>query len=173
MRRVLIVVDMLNGFCHPDGALYAGEKARAIIPFVGGKIKEYNKDGSEVIFLADSHHEGDPEFKRFPPHCLKGSWEAQLVDELKDKAGNEKIIEKTRFSGMYNTPLAAELKHAKPDLIEVVGVCTNICVLYTVESLRNRDYTVRVHKQGVASFDDEAHEFALKQMDTVLGAEVV
>jgi len=42
-----------------------------------------------------------------------------------------------------------------------------------VESLRNRDYTVRVHKQGVASFDDEAHEFALKQMETVLGAEVV
>ncbi|HAG08307.1 MAG TPA: cysteine hydrolase, partial [Desulfotomaculum sp.] len=53
------------------------------------------------------------------------------------------------------------------------GVCTNICVLYTVEELCNRDYKVVVYRQGVASFDLQAHNWALVQMESVLGAKVI
>ena len=52
----------------------------------------------------------------------------------------------------------------------VVGNCTNICVLYTVADARFRDYAVEVPADCVATFDPEAHAFALKQMETVLGA---
>ena len=54
----------------------------------------------------------------------------------------------------------------------MVGNCTNICVLYTVADARFRDYAVEVPADCVATFDPEAHEFALKQMETVLGAKV-
>jgi nicotinamidase/pyrazinamidase len=64
------------------------------------------------------------------------------------------------------------MKDLKPEMVEVVGLCTHICVMYTVEELCNRDYRVVVHRDGVASFDQEAHAWALKQMAEVLGAEI-
>ena len=53
-----------------------------------------------------------------------------------------------------------------------MGVCTNICVLYTAVSARMLNYKVTVLKDAVASFDQEAHDFALKQMKDVLGVEI-
>jgi len=54
----------------------------------------------------------------------------------------------------------------------LVGVCTNICVLYTACDARMRTYDVTVLRDAVASFDPEAHDFALEQMENVLGVEV-
>ncbi|GAI76846.1 unnamed protein product [marine sediment metagenome] len=54
----------------------------------------------------------------------------------------------------------------------MVGVCTNICVLYTAVSARMLNYKVTVLKNAVASFDQQAHDFALKQMKDVLGVEI-
>ncbi len=172
MKKVLIVVDMLNGFLQPGVPLYCGEEARTIIPFVKELIEEYAQKKNAVIFIADSHAPDDAEFAMFPPHCVKGSKEAQVIDELGEFVRSAILIEKTRYSGFYGTNLEAVLAEQNPDIVEIVGVCTNICVLYTVEGLRNRDYKVRVHTRGVASFDREAHEFALRQMQSVLGAEI-
>ncbi len=123
-----------------------------------------------MIFLADSHKPNDREFQMFPPHCVAGTWEARIIPELEVK--DSAIVRKRRYSCFYGTNLARRLGAIKPDLVEVVGVCTNICVLYTVADLRNRDYRVRVPARGVASFDRKAHLFALDQMRSVLGAEV-
>jgi len=54
----------------------------------------------------------------------------------------------------------------------LVGVCTNICVLYTAVDARMRNYSVTVIKEGVASFSQEAHEFALKEMENTLGVKI-
>ena len=59
------------------------------------------------------------------------------------------------------------------DEVELVGVCTNICCYFTAEELANRDVSTKVYAEGVASFDQEAHKFALEQMRSVLGVEVV
>ncbi len=173
MARVLIVVDMLEGFLRPGYPLYCGKGAENIIPFIKGKIEEYAKSDEPVIFVADHHADDDLEFQRFPKHCVAGTKESEVVSELKGIAKKEILIPKKRYSGFYGTNLDEILEKENPGMVEVVGVCTNICVLYTVEELKNRDYNVRVYKQGVASFDDDAHEWALKQMESVLGAEVV
>ena len=54
----------------------------------------------------------------------------------------------------------------------VVGVCTDICVLHTVADARSRDYEVEVPVDCVASFDPEAHKWALQHMERVLGATI-
>jgi nicotinamidase/pyrazinamidase len=54
-----------------------------------------------------------------------------------------------------------------------VGVCTNICVMDTVGGLANRDYNITVPRAGVADFDTEFHEFALKRMGKIYGARIV
>ncbi len=173
MPNVLIVVDMLEGFCREGYPLFCGEDAVKIIPFVKKKIEEYDAKGLPVIFLADNHEPDDKEFQMFPPHCIKGTNEAEVLPELFNAARKKVLIPKNRFSGFYGTSLQYYVNGFAPELVEVVGVCTNICVFFTVEGLRNRDYSVRVYREGVASFDRDAHNFALRQMEKVLGAEVV
>jgi len=53
-----------------------------------------------------------------------------------------------------------------------VGVCTSICVMDTVGGLANRDYNITVPVKGVADFDPEMHQFSLKRMEKIYGADV-
>ena len=170
--RVLIVVDMLNDFVDERGALFCGPAARRIIPFVAQKIAEFRQQGQPIIYLRDSHSPDDREFEAFPPHCMRGSWGGEIIPELAPAPGDI-IIEKTRFSGFFRTPLEKELERLKAQELHFVGVCTNICVMDTVGDARNRDYPVVVYRDGVADFDQEAHEFALKRMERIYRARVI
>ena len=70
------------------------------------------------------------------------------------------------------------LERLAPDVVEVVGVCTDICVLHTVDDLRARGYEVVVHQDLVETFDapghpaEEFNRFALAHVRDVLGARV-
>lgn len=177
MSKALLVIDMLNDFCTTEGVLARDQEgkvyAQGIIPFVAQKLKEALEAGWQVFFICDHHDENDIEFNRFPKHCVAGTEGAQVIEELsvpEDKKGQVHYIAKQRYSSFYNTNLAEQLEGI--DEVHVVGVCTNICVLYTVEELCNRDIKTVVYRDGVASFDAEAHRFALAQMESVLGAEI-
>ncbi len=171
-KEVLIIVDMQRGFLEPGNPLYCGDEVRKkVIPNVKELIEKKLKDGAILIFTQDSHRPDDPEFKMWPPHCVKGTKEEEIVPELAHYPGIR--IKKTRYSGFYGTNLENILKKLNPQKITVCGVCTDICVLYTVADLRNRDYQVEVYEKCVDSFDREAHEFVLKHMDKVLGVKVI
>ena len=172
MAQVLLVVDMLKGFCEKGRPLYCGPGVEPIVPFIRKLIEGCNQRDETVIFICDRHEPDDLEFQIFPPHCIRGSEEAEVIDPLRDLARNQVLISKRRYSGFFGTNLEEVLAGLGAESVGVVGVCTNICVLYTVEELRNRDYPVRVYRRGVASFDAGAHLFALQQMEKVLGAEV-
>ena len=58
-------------------------------------------------------------------------------------------------------------------MVIVCGVCTDICVLHTAADARNRDYPVEVPTDCVASYDPNAHEWALRHIEKVLGARLV
>jgi len=173
MKKVLLVMDMVEGFIRRGNPLYCGAQSEAIVPFVKGKLEEYGKSGELVVFIIDSHDPEDLEFKRFPSHCIKGTNQCELISELKGIVKNAAYLYKKRYSAFFGTNLEEILKKEKPDIVEIVGVCTNICVLYTVEELVNRDYNVVVYQQGVASFDQNAHQWALKEIESVHGARIV
>ncbi|QTA90219.1 cysteine hydrolase family protein [Desulfonema magnum] len=170
-EKALIIVDMLNDFLDEKGTLYCGKEAQAIVPFIQERLKEYRYLNEFVIYLQDSHDENDREFERFPKHCVSGSRGSEIIPELAPLP-NEKIIPKKRFSGFYGTDLENVLASAGVNAVEVVGVCTSICVMDTVGGLANRDYKISVPIRGVADFDPEFHEFALKRMKQLYGAEV-
>jgi nicotinamidase-related amidase len=171
-RNALIVVDMLNDFLDRRGALYCGDAARAIIPFVQQRLSDYREKRDEVIYLSDAHDKNDKEFEKFPPHCVAGTWGADFLPEIKPQTG-ERVIPKKRFSGFYGTDLENVLKQTDVAQAEVVGVCTSICVMDTVGGLANRDYDIVVPIQGVADFDQEMHATALKRMERLYGAKVI
>ncbi|NVM23455.1 MAG: cysteine hydrolase [Desulfobacterales bacterium] len=171
-ERALIVVDMLNDFVDEKGALYCGQTAREIIPFIKRRTEDYRKTGDLVIYLQDSHAEDDKEFEKFPKHSVTGTWGHQVVPELTSKPGDV-VIQKRRYSGFFETELSDLLKKHNIRDVEVVGVCTNICVMDTVGGLANRDRNITVPRAGVADFDPDFHEFALKRMDKIYGAKIL
>jgi len=173
MKKVLIVIDMLNDFINEEGALYCGQTAKNIVPFICNRVEKYNNDGNPIIFLQDSHDKNDKEFERFPPHAITGTWGGLSISELCTELCTDIIVYKTRYSGFHDTILNPILKNLNPDEVEVVGVCTSICVMDTVGDLANRDYNVTVPRAGVADFDQDNHISALKRMKILYGAKVV
>jgi len=171
MANVVLVVDMVRGFCEEGHPLYVGETIRRIIEPIRRLLAEERARGSSIIFLCDNHAPDDAEFQMFPPHCIRGSDEAEVIPELREFADD--VIPKTRFSGFYGTKLGQRLREIAPDKVIVVGDCTDICVMHTVADARDRDYPVEVPTDCVATFDPEAHRFALRHMEKILGAKVV
>ena len=168
MGNAVLVVDMLRGFLEPGHNLYCGDEARTIIPRVKRLLEEELNAGSQVLFIRDTHDPDDLEFQMFPRHCIRGTAETEVVPELAGYAGEH--VAKNRYSAFYGTDLAERLEALNPEKIIVCGVCTDICVLHTAADARNRDYTVEVPTDCVASFDPQAHQWALQHMERVLGA---
>lgn len=174
MKKALIVVDMLNDFVHSDGALFFPAGAE-IIPAVKKRIEVYVAAKDIIVFLCDAHAKDDKEFARFPAHAIKKTWGAGIVGELVAVLKDCEVIPipKTRYSGFYNTGLGVELIQRKVSAVEVVGVCTSICVMDTVGGLANRDYKVVIPYNAVADFDQDAHIAAIGRMGTLYGAEII
>ncbi len=167
-RRALLVIDMLNDFVTPGGALYCGDTARAIIPRVRAAIERFRQAGDPVIFVSDTHRQDDPEFQVWPVHCVRGTEGARVPETIAPAAGDY-VIPKRRYSGFFGTDLDLLLRELGVDELVLAGTCTNICVFFTAADARMRNYRVTVLEDAVATFDQTAHEHALRQMKEVLG----
>jgi nicotinamidase/pyrazinamidase len=168
MANAVLVVDMLRGFLEEGYPLYIGQEARSIIPNIRNLLERELAQGARLFFICDHHAPDDLEFKMFPPHCIEGTAEAEVIPELAGYPGE--VIPKRRYSGFFDTPLEQRLRELAPEKLIVCGVLTNICVMHTVADARNRDYEVEVPVDGVASPDEAAHRFALEHMEKVLGS---
>jgi nicotinamidase/pyrazinamidase len=167
MADAVLVVDMLRGFLEEGYPLYIGEDCRKIIPDIRVLLERETKRGSVIIFICDNHASDDLEFRMFPPHCIEGTPETEVIPELSEYSGE--VIHKRRYSGFFDTSLEEKLKKINPGKLIICGVLTNICVLHTAADARNRDYEVEVPVNCVASPDIDTHKFALDHMEKVLG----
>lgn len=172
-HRALLVVDMQRGFLEEGHPLYCGEEARRIIPVVRERVASALEEGTPVFFTADAHAPDDREFDLFPPHCIRGTAEAQIVPQLADLAQTATRIDTVSYSGFFETDLDDRLRTLGVTRVVLTGVCTDICVLHTAIDAHYRGYGLEVIADGVASFDEQAHAFALRHMKTVLGARIV
>lgn len=173
--RALLLIDLQKDFVETGGALYF-PGAESVLPPVLELVEKYKEENLPIITTQDWHEEDDAEFRIWPKHCVKNSDGAELVKPLKDAlAGYEKhiTIRKTRYSAFYGTNLDEIIKSYNIDEVEVCGVVTHICVLFTVEELRNRGIRTIVRKEAVASYDEDLHTCALRLMREILCAEVV
>jgi len=171
LARALLVIDMLRDFLDEDGALSIGD-AKQIIRNVAKRTEEWRASGNPVIYILDRHLPDDAEFKMFPPHCLAGERGGEVVDELAPREGDIRIY-KRRYSAFFGTDLDLTLRELGVTEVELAGVCTQICILYTAADARMLNYEVTVRRECVASFDEKAHEFALQEMEKTLGVKVL
>jgi nicotinamidase/pyrazinamidase len=168
----LIVIDMQRGFLEQGFPLFCGDGARPIIPRICRLIERELHEGTPIFFTVDVHAPDDREFEIYPPHCVRGSVEAEILPELAPYLDRATLIETTRYSAFYGTDLDDHLQKLGTNRLIFCGVCTDICVMHTVTDAYYRGYAIEVRKDCVASFDEEAHAFGLRHMETALGARI-
>ena len=160
--KILVVVDMQKDFI--DGALGTAE-AVAIVPNVIAKIKEYENSDNLVIYTKDTHHENymdTREGRNLPvPHCIKGTAGHEIPDEI--LRGHDLIIEKPTFG---STELVSYLEKIEFDEIELIGLCTDICVVSNALLIKARfpEREVSVDSSCCAGVTPATHEAALTTM---------
>ena len=165
MRKMLIVIDMQNDFI--DGALGTKE-AQAIVGAVKEKIRSYPAE--DVIATMDTHrpdYMDTQEGKNLPVmHCIRGTDGWQIRPEIARLLGAAKIYEKPTFGSM---DLASDLKDlsGKEELeLELVGLCTDICVVSNALLLKAAmpEVKISVDASCCAGVTPEKHQAALETM---------
>lgn len=171
--NILIVIDMLNGFCRKGYPLSLPQSTSKIEKYIISKIIETNQIGGRVIFVCDNHTIDDPEINNpYPQHCMHGTNQAEIIDDLQPFANNENVVVKNTLSIFYNTTLQYLLNESDSIDVEVTGVCTEICVLFAIYELRIRGYRVSVSSNGVLPLDSSKQEEYLNYFENNLGAKV-
>lgn len=159
MKRTLIVIDMQNDFI--DGSLGTPE-AQAIVSKVYDKIQEYKARGDEIIFTRDTHYSDyldTPEGKKLPVvHCIYNTHGWQIADGL--EASGAIYIDKPSFGWVGWDEMSF-------DEIELVGLCTDICVVSNALILKAMfpDAKISVDESCCAGVTPESHQAALATME--------
>jgi len=166
------VVDLLRDFIDDDGALTCGPPGHRAVAGAAKELGRARQEGWTVVYACDRHLPDDGEFRLYPPHCLVGTKGAEIVPEVAPEPG-ELVIPKRRFDAFFETPLDLFLREQGVDTVRIVGVCTNICVFFTAAHATMLGYRVEIPVAAVASFSEESHRHALRELRDVLKAELI
>ncbi len=175
--KALLVVDYTVDFV--TGKLPCGQPAIDLEARICELTQQFVDQGDFVVMAVDLHEEGDtlhPEHALFPPHNIRGTSGRDLYGKLQEVYSNNKEsiywMDKTRYSSFCGTDLELQLRMRGIEEIHLVGVCTDICILHTAVDAYNKGFKVVVHEDGVASFNEQGHEWALTHFTNSLGAQV-
>ncbi|WP_135829471.1 cysteine hydrolase family protein [Halorussus halobius] len=170
----VVVVDMQNGFCHPEGSLHA-PASEAAVDDVTAFVSAARDAGASVVYTRDVHppeqfednHYYD-EFARWGEHVVEGSWEAQLHDDL-DVREDDHVVEKHTYDAFHRTDLDGYLDaHGIDDLV-FCGTLANVCVLHTAGSAGLRDYRPVLVEDALGYIEEAHKEYTVEHADWLFG----
>lgn len=183
LDTALVVIDMQNGFCHPDGsiarAMPIDENAK-VIPVVARLVSAAHAAGRTVFWSVQEHIANDvsidrsrlnnPQAELPAAPCLRGSWDAELVDDLSPLVHeNDVRIVKHRASAFYGTGLEVELRMRGIKHLVMCGVTTSYCVDGTVRDAYSRDLGVTVVEDACGSPWPDLHAATMKNISIFHG----
>ncbi len=180
MKKALIIIDYNNDFVAEDGKLTCSKPAQDLDENIALLVNEFANNDDYIVNACDNHpkeNKYSPEYGMFPPHChtdygksLFGKTKIAVENVNSD---NYLYLPKERYSAFIGTNLDLKLKERGIKELHLVGVCTDICVLHTAIDAYNLGYSIFVHVDGVASFNDAGHKAALSHFENVLFAKLV
>lgn len=163
LKKLLIVVDMVNGFIK-EGKM-SDKDINHITPRIKALVESYLIEEEGVAFIKDTHDYDSAEFKKYPPHCIKGTTEAELISELSQYESRALSYEKNSTSTIFAKNFMRDIERMKSlEEVVITGCCTDICVMNLAIPLvnyfdeQNKDVTVRVPQNAVETFNSEVHD---------------
>ena len=164
MKKLLVVVDMQNDFV--TDALGTPE-AVAIVPHVVGKVVEAVNAGDTIVFTQDTHGENymdTQEGRNLPvPHCIDGSEGWAIIPQLQEYTEGRLCLKKPTFG---STDLARYAVEGGFEEIELIGLCTDICVISNAMLLKAAlpEVPISVDSVCCAGVTPTSHSNALEAM---------
>jgi nicotinamidase/pyrazinamidase len=174
----------------PGGKLYV-PGAEKLIPNISRLVNTASENRAFLISSRDHHSPQDPEFKIFPPHCIKGTEGAQVIPEALAQnvlaAPNESAfrlpVDLTRYQqvliekqslDVFDNPHTAEIVNSLSPNAEVFvfGVVTEYCVRSTAKGLLNLGRTVSIVSDAIEHLDPAAGSKAIAEL-TEAGASLI
>lgn len=179
-RAALIVIDMQNDFCHPEGSLpkhhgLAVAASHAILPKLHELATAARSAGVPVIYtqMMNDPRTQSPAFLGRkavfgrPPICRTGSWGAELWG-VEPEPDDIRVV-KHRHSAFHGTDLDLRLRSLRRDAVVLTGVNTNVCVESTARDACALDYWTLVVADATAAYTLEEHLAALRNIDRYFG----
>jgi nicotinamidase/pyrazinamidase len=182
MRTLFVDVDTQIDFLFPAGALYV-PGAEEVIPKVAALNRYAQAHRIPLISTMDAHEENDPEFTRWPAHCVAGTVgqlkpEATLLSERAVVPSRRTdvrvdapqiIVEKLHNHAFTNPNLPALLDAIGAERCVVYGVVTEICVRHAAFGLLERGHGVELVSDAVRSLNDEEASAMLREFASAGG----
>ena len=160
-QTAFVMVDMLNGFTR-EGALKSS-RIEGLIPEIVRLSKLCGASGITRLAFADAHSDASPEFGAYPVHCMEGTRESEIVDEIKE-TGGYKLILKNSTNGFLEDEFRKWLEeNPQTDTFIITGDCTDICIQQLAVSLKtwfnrqNRKSRIIVPVNAVETYDGGLH----------------
>ena len=168
MKKILIVVDMQKDFV--DGAL-GSKEAAAIVPAAVQRIQDFE---GEIFVTLDTHFASyldSAEGRKLPvPHCVKDTEGWQLNGAIQAALEGKRFtaVEKHSFGSMELPRLIRDAVGKEPCEIELLGLCTDICVVSNALILKAAfpEAVIAVDEACCAGVTPDGHRAALKVMES-------
>jgi nicotinamidase-related amidase len=137
-KVAILSVDVTNGFCY-EGPLASPRVAGIVEPIASLFTAAWAQGVRQIILCQDAHEPDAVEFSAWPPHCVRGTPEAETVDSIKTLPFYNQLIvlPKNSISSTDNTGLEVWiLSHPEIVTFIVVGDCTDLCTYQLAMQLR-------------------------------------
>ncbi|NPV55751.1 MAG: cysteine hydrolase [Anaerolineae bacterium] len=134
----IISVDVIEGFCHV-GPLASPRVADIVAPITRLFESAWALGVQHYILTQDAHFPDAVEFAQFPPHCVRGTHEAETVQAFKDLPffNSITVMEKNSIASGLNTDLDGWVRdHPEVTTYITVGDCTDLCTYQLAMHLR-------------------------------------
>jgi len=163
----LVIVDLARDFVYPGGTIAdAGgaeyqARAQEIIPRLAQLIETARRSGVVVVYATDAHSYDDTELKKWPPHAMKGSEWAQIVEQLAPAPGDV-VLEKSTYSPFVSTDIRQELRRRGVTRLYMAGLHTDCCVRHTSGDAFQLGLDLVWITDAMQAFTDESHQAGLE-----------
>jgi nicotinamidase-related amidase len=165
-NAAVLVIDMANDFIYPGGTIAdAGgpeyqHRAQAIIPNLTKLLAAARSAGVTVIYATDAHTPTDKELRKWPPHSMAGSHEAEIVAELAPQRGDV-VWGKQHYSPFMNPGFEQMLHERGITKLYITGLHTDCCARHTSGDAFQRGFDLVWVTDALQAFTDEAHKAGL------------
>lgn len=166
---MLIVVDMINTYDHPDADLLV-PSVRSSLPHVARLIARARSKNVPVIYANDNFGEWRSHHGEIIEKTLAGK-NAELVEPILPDDESLFVV-KARHSIFYETPLSYLLSQLDADHLVLCGQVTEQCILYSALDAHIRHMNVTVPRDAVAHIHHELADAALHMMERNMGAKI-
>lgn len=166
-KSAVIVIDMANDFVYPGGVIAdAGgreyqTRAQQIIEPLARLLAAARRARVTVIYATDAHTPGDAELRKWPPHAMAGTWNAEIVPGLTPQPG-DLVLGKQTYSTFLNPEFQSLLQTRGLTRLYITGLHTDCCARHTSGDAFQRGYDLVWVTDALQAFTAEAHRAGLE-----------